>query len=145
MHSCVFIVRWTQYSQHSIIRLFRDQFDSIVKRYRPSRWSSGSGVRLESGRPWVWFPPALGFFSGPSHTSDLKIGTPVPTLPGAWRYRVSPGTGWLGVSVLCWVRYKVRSVTSVSVWQYVHLSEQIRPWETLACCWDVKNVCWLLA
>ena len=32
-------------------------------------------------------------FSGSSHTSDLKIGVPVATLPGAWRYRVSAGTG----------------------------------------------------
>ena len=39
-------------------------------------------------------------FSGSSHTSDLKIGTPVATLPGAWRYRVSAGTGWPGVSIL---------------------------------------------
>ena len=39
-------------------------------------------------------------FSGPSHTSDVKIGTPVATLPGAWRYRVSAGTGWPGVSIL---------------------------------------------
>ena len=29
-----------------------------------------------------------GDFSGSSHTSNLKIGTPVATLPGAWRYRV---------------------------------------------------------
>ena len=29
-------------------------------------------------------------FLGSSHTSDLKIGTPVATLPGAWCYRVSP-------------------------------------------------------
>ena len=35
-----------------------------------------------------------------SHTSDLKIGTPVATLPGAWRYRVSTGTGRPGVSIL---------------------------------------------
>ena len=41
-----------------------------------------------------------GDFSGPSHTSDLKIGTPVATLPGAWRYRVSDGTGWPGVNIL---------------------------------------------
>ena len=34
-----------------------------------------------------------------SHTSDLKIGTPVATLPGAWHYRGGP------VSVYCdWVR-----------------------------------------
>ena len=26
-------------------------------------------------------------FSGPSHTSDLRIGTPVATLPGARRYK----------------------------------------------------------
>ena len=43
----------------------------------------------------------LGFFLGSSHTSDLKIGTPVATLPGAWCYRVSAGTGWPGVSILC--------------------------------------------
>ena len=34
-----------------------------------------------------------------SHTSDLKIGTPVATLPGAWSYRF---TGLVGrVSVYC--------------------------------------------
>ena len=43
---------------------------------------------------------AFGFFSGSSHTSDLKIGTPVATLPGAWHDRVSAGTGWPGVSIL---------------------------------------------
>ena len=36
-------------------------------------------------------PACAGIFSGSSHTSDLKIGTPVATLPGAWRYRVSAG------------------------------------------------------
>ena len=39
-------------------------------------------------------------FSGSSHTSDLKIGSPVATLPGAWRYRASTGTGRPGVSIL---------------------------------------------
>ena len=39
-------------------------------------------------------------FLGSSHTSDLNIGTPVATLPGAWRYRVSTGTGRPGVSIL---------------------------------------------
>ena len=50
--------------------------------------------------PGVRIPLAPGFFSGSSHTSDLKIGTPVATLPGAWRYRVSTGTGRPGVSML---------------------------------------------
>ena len=35
-----------------------------------------------------------------SDTSDLKTDTPVATLPGAWRYRVSAGTGWPSVSIL---------------------------------------------
>ena len=39
-------------------------------------------------------------FSGSSRTSDLNIGAPVATLPGAWRYRVSTGTGRPGVSIL---------------------------------------------
>ena len=38
-------------------------------------------------------------FSGSSHTSDIKMGTPVATLPGAWRSRVSTGTGRSGVSI----------------------------------------------
>ena len=41
-----------------------------------------------------------GIFSGSSHTSDLNIGTPVATLPGAWCYRVSAGTGRPCVSAL---------------------------------------------
>ena len=52
-------------------------------------------------------------FSGSSRASDFKIGTPVATLPGAWRYRL----GLVGpVSVHCdWVRWKVCSTTSISV------------------------------
>ena len=45
-------------------------------------------------------PACAGIFSGSSHTSDLKIGTPAATLPGALRYRVSAGTGRPGVSIL---------------------------------------------
>ena len=41
-----------------------------------------------------------GDFSGSGHTGDLKIGTPVAALPGAWRYRVCTGTGFPGVSIL---------------------------------------------
>ena len=45
-------------------------------------------------------PACAGIFSGSSHTCDLNIGTPVATLPGAWRYRVSTGTGRPGVNIL---------------------------------------------
>ena len=71
-------------------------------------------------------------FSGLSHTSDLKNGTPVATLPGAWRYRFSAGTGQPVVSIL-WLG----EIESVAVLQHVKLSEQIRPCDTLACCWDI--------
>ena len=44
------------------------------------------------------------------------------------------------VSVYCdWVRWKVGSATSISVWQHVILSVQIYSWDTLACCWDIKQ------
>ena len=35
-----------------------------------------------------------------SHTGDFNIGTQVATMPGAWRYSVSAGTVWPGVSTL---------------------------------------------
>ena len=63
------------------------------------------------------------------------------TLPDAWHYTywVSDGTGQL-VSEYCeWVRWKVSSATSISVWHYVHLSAQIRPRDTPASCLDVKQ------
>ena len=34
------------------------------------------------------------------HTSDLKTGMAVSTLPGVWRCKVSAWTGWPGVSIL---------------------------------------------
>ena len=84
-------------------------------------------------------PTCAGVFSGWSHTSDLKIATPVATLPGAWHYRVSTGTGWPGVTILWLDAVEHWSATSISVWQQVKLSEQICPWDTLAYCWDIKQ------
>ena len=47
-----------------------------------------------------------GDFSRSSYISDFEIGAPVATLPGAWCYRVSAGTGgWVSLSVYHdWVR-----------------------------------------
>ena len=52
-------------------------------------------------------PACAGIFPGSSHTSDLKIGTPVATLPGACI--IGSVLGLVGpVSVYChWVRWKV--------------------------------------
>ena len=43
--------------------------------------------------------PGWGFFSGSSHTSDLKIDAPAATLPGVWYYGVNAGTGWPRVTI----------------------------------------------
>ena len=61
----------------------------------------GLVVRVSAwGAEDLAFESRLGWdFSGSSHTSDLKTGTPVATLPGAWRM-VSAGAGWSGVSIL---------------------------------------------
>ena len=77
--------------------------------------------------------------SGLSHASDFKIGFQVATLPGAWCYRVSAGTGWPGVSIL-WLG-EVESLIcnfylSVAARKIVCADH---PWDTLECCWDVKQ------
>ena len=65
----------------------------------PPRWPSGKASASRAEDPG--FESRLRRdFSGSSHTSDSKMGTPVATLPGAWRYRVSTGTGQPGVSIL---------------------------------------------
>ena len=65
----------------------------------PPSWPSGkvSASRVENPR---FKSCSHRDFLGSSHTSDLKIGTPVATLPGAWHCRVSAGTGRPGVSIL---------------------------------------------
>ena len=55
-----------------------------------------SAWRAEAGSN----PACAVIFPGSSHTSDSIIGTVVAALPGAWRYRVSAGTGRPGVSIL---------------------------------------------
>ena len=120
--------------------------------YYPARrlggWLSASRV-ADLG----WIPAcAVDLFTGSSRTSGLTIGTTVVTLQGAWHYRVSAGTGRAGASILwlgemeSWICSFYPSAASVSVWQHAHLSGQIRPWDTLAWCWDVKqptNKLWL--
>ena len=64
----------------------------VVKVSASSAADSGFDSRLRRGH-----------FSRSSHTSDLKIGTPVATLPSVWRYRVSTGTDWTCVRIL-WPR-----------------------------------------
>ena len=47
-------------------------------------------------------------------------------------------SAWCQYTVTGWGRTLDLQLLS-QVWQHVKLSEQIRPWDTLACCWDVKQ------
>ena len=80
--------------------------------------------------PRLRFRLCLGSFSRSSHTSGLKIGDPVATLPGARSHRASAGTGWPGASML------------LSGWDKKcdqQLLFHISPWDTIACCLYVKQ------
>ena len=55
---------------------------------------------MDAGFQWYGKASQLENILGSVCVCDLKIGTPVGTLPDAWRYRVSAGTGRPGVSIL---------------------------------------------
>ena len=71
------------------IPIMRDSLAGLVVKASASR-AEGPGFESRLRRD----------FSGSSYTSDSRTGTPVATLSGAWRYRVSAGTGQPGVSIL---------------------------------------------
>ena len=69
---------------------------------------------------------------------DIKLGTPAASLPSAWCYRVSTGSGWPGVSIL-WLGETESLVCRFYLSVAACKIEQIHPWDTLACCLDVKQ------
>ena len=79
-----------------------EQYANVLRIFfvlSPPRWISGKASASRAEGP-VFESRLRRDLSGSSHTSDSKIGIPVATLPGAWRYRVSTGTGRPGVSIL---------------------------------------------
>ena len=69
-------------------------------------------------------------FSESNHTMTVKKKKKAsPWLPYQPPGVIGSALGLVGpVSVYCdWVRWKVVSATSISVWQHIQLSEQIRP------------------
>ena len=67
----------------------------------PPGWPRGHGVcSTAEEHPGYDSRFLLKDFSRVESYSDLQIGTPVATLPGAWRDPVIAGTGWPGVSIL---------------------------------------------
>ena len=73
---------------------------TLVLRQLPRQAPSVVGVGVVTIGFCDWVEKEVKDFAGSSHTSDLKIDTPVAALPGAWRYRISAGTGRPGVSIL---------------------------------------------
>ena len=73
------------------------------------RWATNQQT-IQSGRPHFNTHSLCRAFPRSHHTSDLKTGTQVITLPGAWHCRVSTCTG------LAKCRYTVISVGQVSVY-----------------------------
>ena len=74
----------------------------------PPPWPAGPAWRTTHPPPWpagqephTWglIPAYTWTFSELSHFSDKNL-TLLATLSGAWRYRVSAGTGWPSVSIL---------------------------------------------
>ena len=120
-----------RYHGHKLLNLFQKghRLVGLVVKASASR----------AGRSRVRIPLAPGFFWGRviPVTSKLALQWLPCQAPGV----IGSALGLVGpVSVYCdWVRWKVGSAASISVWQHVQLSEQIRPWDTLACCWDVKQ------
>ena len=66
----------------------------------PSRWCRGHGPASRTADRDSIPRFGRGSFPGSSHTGDLNIDVPVATLPGAWGYRASSGSGRPGVSIL---------------------------------------------
>ena len=74
----------------------------LDQRRLPPRWLGGkvSASRAADLGSIPAFPVDLNLCPGRVMPVTRKIGTPVTNLPDAWRYRVSSGTGWSGVSTL---------------------------------------------
>ena len=95
----------------------REQRD-VCLLHVPPRWPCGKASPSRAEDPG--FKSRLRRdFSGSSHTSDLK------KLALQWLSCQAPGV--TGSALSDWVRWKVWSATSISVWQHVKLSVQIRP------------------
>ena len=72
-------------------------------------WNDGWTVKtVVTGRSSASMTPVPGFhsrlprvfFPRASRTRDCRTGIAIAVLPDTWRYRVSAGTGWFGVSIL---------------------------------------------
>ena len=99
----------------------RLHFSQVI---RQPHWPSGKASALRAEDP-MFESCLLRDFS-----SDSNI--------GAWCYRVSTGTGRPCVSIL-WLGEVESLICNFYLSVAARKIEQIRPWDTLTCCWDIKQ------
>ena len=71
----------------------------VVSLQIPPRWPSGKATGSRATDLGSIHVFAVDLVSRSNHINNLKGSSPVTTLPDAWRYRVSAGTAWPGVSI----------------------------------------------
>ena len=69
--------------------------------HSPPLWPSGKASASRPADLGSIHDFVVEIFLGRVMLMTLNIGTPVATPSGAWCYRISAGTGWPGVSLLC--------------------------------------------
>ena len=125
-HATVFVLVVFLFAPSGVFRV--ESYQQLKKKWH---YSGYTARRLALyGQRWGW----LAWCQYPVE----KNGITVATLPGAWRYTVSAGAGWPGVNIL-WVGEKESLICNLYLGVAELLSEQIHPWDTLACCWDVQQ------
>ena len=112
----------------------------VMGTVRPPRWPSGWGVRLESGRSRVRIPLAPGFFRGRviPVTSKLALQWLYPARRLALQGQHWDWSARCQYTVTGW-GWKVDLQLLSQCGSTVNCLSRIRPWDTLACCWDVKE------
>ena len=115
-------------------------FNIGIPCFRPPHWPSGRAFASRAEDPRFEYRLRRDFF---------RVFKKIPVtskLALQWLPCQAPGfmgsaldwSAWCQYTVTGWGRTFDLQLLS-QVWQHVNLSEQIRPWDTLACCWDVKQ------
>ena len=119
----------------------------LARRHWSRHQALGASCRTtaDSGLPSGHWPEDLAWSSHRTQKKKkksyqwLKNWHSSAILPGAWRFRVGAGTGQPSVSIL-WLGEMESLICNfyLSVAACI-LSEQIRPWDKVACCWGIKQ------
>ena len=86
---------------------------------------------MQKNSPKMVNPRGIAGNADDDDTTDLKAGILAATLSGAWHCGFCARTGWPGVSTRWLGEIASWPAATVSVWQHVKLSEQIRTRDAL--------------